>query len=309
MNTSKNVEELLEEIQKRLDEMEIKDRTRRGKCINSENELEKITLNLNKLIGLNEVKNEVNKLINYLKFISRLDGRAKIDKINLNMLFKGNPGTGKTTVARLMGKILFELGYLKTDKIVETTPREFIAGYVGQTAIKTRKFLDKYKGGLIFIDEAYGFNHNDDETNFSDEAIAEIIKDMEKKETVFIFAGYDGEMEDFVNLNPGIKSRIGYDISFEDYSENELFEIFMRKIDGSGLTISEEAIYSIKDIIRDKKKEKNFGNGRMIDNLYNKLLIEHASITCEEDYDKLFNISNEAVLNINMKTKRSGYFE
>ena len=309
MNTSKNVEELLEEIQKRLDEMEIKDRTRRGKCINSENELEQITLNLNKLIGLNEVKNEVNKLINYLKFISRLDGRAKIDKINLNMLFKGNPGTGKTTVARLMGKILFELGYLKTDKIVETTPREFIAGYVGQTAIKTRKFLDKYKGGLIFIDEAYGFNHNDDETNFSDEAIAEIIKDMEEKETVFIFAGYDGEMEDFVNLNPGIKSRIGYDISFEDYSENELFEIFMRKIDGSGLTISEEAIYSIKDIIRDKKKEKNFGNGRMIDNLYNKLLIEHASITCEEDYDKLFNISNEAVLNINMKTKRSGYFE
>ena len=309
MNTSKNVEELLEEIQKRLDEMEIKDRTRRGKCINSENELEQITLNLNKLIGLNEVKNEVNKLINYLKFISRLDGRAKIDKINLNMLFKGNPGTGKTTVARLMGKILFELGYLKTDKIVETTPREFIAGYVGQTAIKTRKFLDKYKGGLIFIDEAYGFNHNDDETNFSDEAIAEIIKDIEEKETVFIFAGYDGEMEDFVNLNPGIKSRIGYDISFEDYSENELFEIFMRKIDGSGLTISEEAIYSIKDIIRDKKKEKNFGNGRMIDNLYNKLLIEHASITCEEDYDKLFNISNEAVLNINMKTKRSGYFE
>lgn len=309
MNTNKEIEVILEEIQNRLDEIEARDRIRRGKCINSENDLEQITSDLNNLIGLNEVKDEVNKLINYLKFLSRLQGKAKIDKVNLNMLFKGNPGTGKTTVARMMGKILYDLGYLKTDKIVETTPREFIAGYVGQTAIKTRKFLDKYKGGLIFIDEAYGFNHNDDETNFSDEAIAEIIKDMEKKETVFIFAGYDNEMDDFVSLNPGIKSRIGYDISFEDYTEDELLEIFMKKIDSSGLSISEEATNSIKTIIKDKKKEKNFGNGRMIDNLYNKLLIEHASITYEEDYDKLLTISNEAVQNVDMKTSRGGYFE
>ena len=309
MNTSKSVEDILYEIQKRLDEIDARDKSRRGKFISHENNLYQITASLNNLIGLNEVKEEVNKLINYLKFISRLGDRAKIDKVNLNMLFKGNPGTGKTTVARLMGKILYDLGYLKTDKIVETTPREFIAGYVGQTAIKTRKFLDEYKGGLIFIDEAYGFNHSDDESNFSDEAIAEIIKDMEEKETVFIFAGYDGEMDDFVNLNPGIKSRIGYDISFKDYSEEELLEIFMKKIEGSGLSISDEATHSIKRIIRDKKKEKNFGNGRMIDNLYNKLLIEHASITYDKDFDKLFNISNEAVLNVDMKTKGGGFFE
>lgn len=309
MNTAKDVEEILEEIQRRLDEIDAKDRTRKGKFINSENNLKQITSSLDKLIGLTEVKNEVNKLINYLKFIIRLNGRANIDKINLNMLFKGNPGTGKTTVAKLMGKILYDLGYLKNDNIVETTPRDFIAGYIGQTAIKSRKFLDKYKGGLIFIDEAYGFNHSDDETNFSDEAIAEIIKDMEKKDTVFIFAGYDKEMEEFVNLNPGIKSRIGYDISFEDYTEEELLEMFMKKIDNSGLSISEEAINSIKTIIKDKKKEKNFGNGRMIDNLYNKLLIEHASITYEDDYDKLLTITNEAVANVNMKIKRSGYFE
>ena len=132
---------------------------------------------------------------------------------------------------------------------------------------------------------------------------------MEKKDTVFIFAGYDKEMEEFVNLNPGIKSRIGYDISFEDYTEEELLEMFMKKIDNSGLSISEEAINSIKTIIKDKKKEKNFGNGRMIDNLYNKLLIEHASITYEDDYDKLLTITNEAVANVNMKIKRSGYFE
>ena len=309
MNAYKNIDELLDEIQKRLDEIDAKDRSRRGENINSKKDLEQITSDLNNLIGLKEVKDEVNKLINYLKFINRLNGRAKIDKVNLNMLFKGNPGTGKTTVARLMGKILFELGYLKNDKIVETTPREFIAGYIGQTAIKTREFLDKYKGGLIFIDEAYGFNHKDDENNYSDEALAEIIKDMEKKETVFIFAGYDGEMEDFVKLNPGIKSRIGYDILFKDYTEDELLEIFMKKIDSSELSITEEAMNSIKKIIKDKKKEKNFGNGRMIDNLYNKLLIEHASISYEEDFDKLLTISNEAVLNVNMKSERGGYFE
>lgn len=309
MTESNDIQEVLKQIDQRLYELEQIDQIRRGKAVNSECDLEKVTEKLNNLIGLSEVKDEVNKLVNYLKFISRIDEKVKLDKINLNMLFKGNPGTGKTTVARIMGRILYDLGYLRTDKIVETTPREFIAGYVGQSAIKTRKFLDKYKGGLIFIDEAYGFNHNDDENNFSDEAIAEIIKDMEEKETIFIFAGYDSEMDDFVNLNPGIKSRIGYNISFEDYTEDELLEIFMRKIEKSGLSISDEAILSIKTIIKEKKKEKNFGNGRMVDNLYNKLMIEHASITYDGDYDKLFTIGNEAVLNINITSQKGGYFE
>lgn len=302
-------QDILKEIDQRLNELETIDRIRRGKAINCECDLDEVHEKLNNLIGLDEVKSEVNKLINYLKFMSRLDGKANLGKINLNMIFKGNPGTGKTTVAKMMGRILYSLGYLQTDNIIETTPREFIAGYIGQTAIKTRKLLDKYKGGLIFIDEAYGFNHNDDETNFADEAITEIIKDMDEKETVFIFAGYDGEMNDFVNLNPGIKSRIGYDIIFKDYTENELFQIFFNKIQSSGFSISEEAIYGIKKIIREKMKEKNFGNGRMIDNLYNKLMIEHASITYDKGDDKLFNIGSEAVANINLKCKAGGYFE
>lgn len=302
------ITEILKSIQNRLFEIDLKSQERRQFAA-LEVSLEDTTEKLNSLIGLKNVKDEVNKLINYLKFITRVQGKTKLDAINLNMLFRGNPGTGKTTVARLMGKILYDLGYLKTDKIIETTPREFIAGYVGQTAIKTRKFLDEYRGGLIFIDEAYGFNHNDDETNFSDEAITEIIKDMEEKETIFIFAGYDGEMDDFVNLNPGIKSRIGYDILFEDYTEDELTEIFMKKLEISGLSIDADAVSDIKKIIKNKKKEKNFGNGRMIDNLYNKLMIEHASITYDAEDNKLFTISKEAVLNVNMKTQKGGYFE
>lgn len=310
MNTTKEAEEILQIIQSRLQQIDARDKIRRENRIKSEEDLEKVTSKLNKLIGLNEVKGEVNKLINYLKFINKIDSKINLDKINLNMLFKGNPGTGKTTVARIMGRVLFDLGYLKTDKIIETTPRQFIAGYVGQTAIKTRELLDQYKGGLIFIDEAYGFNHNEDDANFSDEAIAEIIKDMEKKETVFIFAGYDKEMDDFTKLNPGIKSRIGYDISFEDYTEEELFEIFTKKIKKDGFSISEKAIEIIKNIIKDKRGEKDFGNGRMIDNLYNKLLIEHASITCdEEDHDKLLMITSQAANKVNMKVQRSGYFE
>lgn len=306
---SKDIEEALLKIQKRLDDIEGIDRARKGEDLSFERDLDNVTLELDRLVGLEEVKKEVNKLIYYLKFVNRLQGKAKLDKLNLNMLFRGNPGTGKTTVARMMGRILYDLGYLKTDELIETAPREFIAGYIGQTAIKTRKFLDMYKGHLIFVDEAYAFNHRDDEDNFSSEAIAEIIKDMENKETIFIFAGYDEDMDDFINLNAGIKSRIGYDISFKDYKVDELFEIFMRKLAQSGLSIDNEAICSIKNIIEEKRKEKNFGNGRMIDNLYNKLMIEHASITYDGDYDSLFRIGNDAVLNINMVKEKGGFFE
>ena len=309
MNTALDFEEVIRQIDNRIDELEAQDDERKLGEEKEKSITESIS-ELNSLIGLKEVKIEVNKLVNYLKFVKKLQNKINLDKINLNMIFKGNPGTGKTTVAKIMADILYNLGYLSNNLIIEATPQDFIAGYIGQTAIKTRKLLDKYQGGLIFVDEAYGFNHNADEDNFADEALAEIMKEMESKNTVFIFAGYSKEMEAFVNLNPGIKSRIGYDIEFADYTEAELMEIFMKKLEKDGFTVSTDALQAIRNFFGNKREEKNFGNGRMIDNLYNKLLIEHATITYEEEeMTKLLTITEEAVMNLNLKPQSRKYFE
>ncbi len=280
---------------------------------NQELELEFYLEKLNDLIGLKEVKKEVEKLTNYLKFYKRVSDKSNMDKINLNMIFKGNPGTGKTTVARIISHLLYGLGYLENSTFVETTPRDFIGEYIGQTAVKAKKQIEKYKGGVIFIDEAYGFVHEDGEYNFADEALIEIIKEMEIKETVFIFSGYSKEMDKFMDLNPGIKSRIGYHIDFNDYDIEELLLIFKSKLVQSNFKITEEAYENIKSIVEVKKNEKNFGNGRMIDNLYNEILLEHASLNYDnKNEDELLIITNDAVNNVMSKTlkrKRGGYFE
>lgn len=261
-----NCEELLQKIDKRLSELEARDF--KNYKVN-ENALE----TLNSLIGLKNIKEEINKLVSYLEFMQKVKYKANIDNLNLHMVFSGNPGTGKTTVAHLLADILYSMGYIKNNKVAEITPQSCIAGYVGQTAIKTRELIDEYRGGLIFIDEAYGFN-NDDENVFAKDAIVEIIKEMEKKETVFVFAGYKKQMNDFININPGLKSRIGYEIDFEDYTKEELMEIFLKKINDSNLKLEDAARDKFQKLL-DQYKE-NSGNGRLIDNLYNKILLEHA---------------------------------
>lgn len=266
---------------------------------------------LDKLIGLTEVKNEIRKLINYLIFIKKVNNKIKLNDINLNMIFRGNPGTGKTTVAKIVAKILCELGFLKINKVLETTPRDFIAGYVGQTAIKAKETIKKAEGGVIFIDEAYTFAQSKDEEghSFVSEAITEIIKEMETKNTVFIFSGYSKEMDGFIELNPGIKSRIAYDMEFKNYTKEELFLMFNNKLNNTGLELTEIAKEVLLEKIEQKMKSKNFGNGRMIDNLFDEIIREHATNNIYEiDEKRLLTITEETVKNIKIKSEGGMYF-
>ncbi|MBP3461124.1 MAG: AAA family ATPase [Bacilli bacterium] len=281
--------------------------------IEENKDLTKTLDELNKLIGLDNIKKEILKLQRYLSFRKKVENNLTLEEPNLHMFFTGNPGTGKTTVARIIGKLYYNMGYIKKDTFAEITPRELIAGYVGQTAIKTDRFIKKNKGGVIFIDEAYVFSS--DAQEFADEALVEILKELENHETVFIFAGYKDEMEKFMKINPGLSSRIGYYLEYEDYTEKQLLEIFNKKALKMGFKVEEELKEKILREVRIAKESKNFGNGRYIDKLLEKIILEHASNTENiEDIEKLKTLSKddltEDVINsllFKQKVKKLGF--
>ena len=229
---------------------------------------------LDDLIGLENIKREIIRLIKYLEFRDKSKDYLNLERPNLHMLFTGNPGTGKTTVARIISEIFYKLGYAKSNKFKEITPKDLIAEYVGQTAVKTAELLKETKGGVIFIDEAYVLASPAQQ--YGQEALVEIIKELEKNETIFIFAGYKDEMKNFMELNPGLTSRVGYYLEYPDYNAEQLYEIFEYKISKMGFKIDDKLKDKIMLNLSGVKDEKHFGNGRYIDKLINKIILEHA---------------------------------
>ncbi len=178
---------------------------------------------LDKLIGLDSIKHDVKELTDFVKIQKlRQDQGLKSVPVSLHLVFTGNPGTGKTTVARILAKLYKQIGVLSKGQLVEVDRSGLVAGYVGQTALKTQEQITKALGGVLFIDEAYALSQKDDA--FGQEAIDTILKAMEdhRDDLVVIVAGYTGPMEEFINSNPGLKSRFNKYIEFTDYSWDEL---------------------------------------------------------------------------------------
>jgi SpoVK/Ycf46/Vps4 family AAA+-type ATPase len=237
--------------------------------------IEKLLAELNNLTGLGSVKREIASQINFLE-AEKLRSAAGGKKLNINLhfVFTGNPGTGKTTVARILSRIFKGLGILSKGQLIEVTDKDLVAGYVGQTSANTNKIIDSAMGGVLFIDEAYTLAKK--QNSFGQEAIDTLLKRMEDDRGKFIViaAGYSKEMEEFLNSNPGLDSRFTRKIDFEDYTPDELQKIMISMISKEGLTINDAADEKVRLKLEDIYHNKNnrFANGRTVRNEFEIIL-------------------------------------
>ena len=242
--------------------------------------IEDLKAELDSYIGLEAVKQEVRNLINMVTVhqMREKNGLPNTD-LSLHMVFSGNPGTGKTTIARIMARIYHSLGILSKGQLVEVDRSGLVAGYVGQTALKTSKVIEKAMGGVLFIDEAYALNGGS-ENDFGQEAIDTILKAMEdhRDDLVVIVAGYDDLMEEFIHSNPGLESRFNRFLHFEDYTEDEMMGIFAMQCKKGCYTVAKDAEEQVRIFIREENDGGiSFGNGRGVRNLFEKILVQQAN--------------------------------
>ena len=246
------------------------------------------TEELYELIGLSAVKKDVRELVNLVKTQKlRKEKGLRTVPVSLHLVFSGNPGTGKTTVARILAKLYKEIGVLSKGQLVEVDRSGLVAGYVGQTAIKTQKKIEEAKGGILFIDEAYTLA-KDGGNDFGQEAIDTVLKAMEdnREDLVVIVAGYTELMEKFINSNPGLKSRFNKYINFDDYTAEELMAIFEMNCKKYSYEMTPEAREAIEAEIRGREaaKGENFANARDVRNLFEAIITNQASrIAAMED--------------------------
>lgn len=236
---------------------------------------------LNSLTGLSAVKEEVKSLINFIKVQKAREGKGfKSSPLSYHIVFTGNPGTGKTTVARIVAQVYRSLGILKNGQLVETDRSGLIAEYVGQTAIKVNKMIDSALDGVLFIDEAYSIV-GDSQDSYGREAVSTLIKRMEddRDRLIVILAGYTGKMHNFIESNPGLKSRFNRYIEFADYTPEELisiFEGFCRKLDYKLTIDAKDKLAGIFQVAYNNRDE-SFGNGRFVRNIFEKSMVRQAN--------------------------------
>ena len=306
--TRKNVDGVLDEINDIIG-IDLEEDIEKDECIDINKKVDDTMSKLNALVGLEDVKSSFQEIFDTIIFKQKTKDNLSFEEGSKHMVFTGNPGTGKTTVAEIIAPLFHEIGYLESDKVSYVSAQNLIGEYVGQTAPKTEKVIKDNLGGIIVLDEAYILAGKAQE--YGNEAITVMLKEMEKNRTMFIFAGYKKEMEDFIKMNSGLESRIGSFLEFKDYSEDELFEIFKKNIDKVNdkenqeykLTMSEGAVSKVKGIISEAKQITDFGNGRFAKKLFDKISRCHAKNTrSTDDPNKLYQITEKDIPDDIMKT-------
>ena len=257
--------------------------------------IEDLLAELDSYVGMDAIKTEVRSLINMVQVYKlRREHDLPTTDMSLHMVFSGNPGTGKTTVARIMSRIYHSLDILSKGQLVEVDRSGLVAGYVGQTALKTQKVIEKAMGGVLFIDEAYALNGKS-ENDFGQEAIDTILKAMEdhRDDLVVIVAGYTELMDRFIHSNPGLESRFNRFLMFEDYTPEQMVAIFKMQCKKGCYVLAQGTEELVRDFIAEESADDSFGNARGVRNL-----LEHILVAQNNRLAKMENVTRDDLMQI-----------